>query len=195
MNWNTPPLSGKTIILGISAGIAAYKTCDLTRMLVKAGADVHVVLTKAALNFVTPLTLQTLSRNPVHEEMFSLTEEMEIGHTSLADRADVILIAPATADIIAKVATGICDELLTTVVAASKAPVLFAPSMNKNMWTNPITGRNVSILKEFGYIFIEPEEGELACGYEGKGRLPKLEAIIDNLISIIAGNHETNFKR
>ena len=126
-------LKDKTIILGISGGIAAYKCCELTRMLVKQGANIYVVLTKAALNFVTPLTLQTLSGNPVHQEMFDLIEEKEVAHISLADRADATLIAPATADIIAKISHGICDELLTTVVCATKAPVIFAPSINSNM--------------------------------------------------------------
>ena len=177
-------MKGKTIILGISGGIAAYKCCELTRALVKNGADVHIVMTKAATHFVTPLTLQTLSGNAVHQEMFDLTDEMEIGHISLADKADLVLVAPATADILAKVAHGICDELLTTVILATKAPVVFAPSMNTNMWENKITQRNVSLLKECGYKFIEPEVGELACGYEGKGRLPELKTIIDNILAI-----------
>lgn len=171
----------KTIILGISGGIAAYKCCDLVRLLVKSGADVHVVLTKAAMHFVTPLTLQTLSKNPVHTEMFSLIEEGEIGHISLADRADMVVVAPATADIIAKVACGICDELLLTVICATKAPVVFAPSMNSNMWANPITQENIKRLKGLGYRFIEPATGDLACGYEGKGRLPEPEQIIKSL--------------
>lgn len=179
----------KTIILGISGGIAAYKCCDLTRMMVKEGFDVHVILTQAATQFVTPLTLQTLSRNKVHREMFNLTDEMEVGHISLADRADIILVAPATADLIAKVSNGICDELLTTVISATKAPVIFSPSMNENMWTNPITQENVNRLKNFGYKFIEPEEGDLACGYKGKGRLPNLETIVNEVISVIADMH------
>lgn len=156
-------------------------------MMVKAGASVHIVMTKAASHFVTRLTLQTLSGNPVHEDMFNLFTENEISHISFADRADAVLIAPATADIIAKVSNGICDELLTTVICATKAPVIFAPSMNRNMWTNPITQHNIGRLKEVGYTFIEPEEGDLACGYQGKGRLPNLEVIINELFSVIAG--------
>lgn len=178
-------LNDKTIVLGISGGIAAYKCCELTRMLVKAGADLHVILTKAASHFVTPLTLQTLSGNPVNQEIFSLIEEKEVGHISLADRADAILVAPATADIIAKVSHGLCDELLPTVICATKAPVIFAPSMNEKMWTNPITKENVIRLRDYGYKFIEPEEGELACGYEGKGRLPELSIIINEVLSVI----------
>jgi len=171
-------MKDKTIILGITGGIAAYKCCDLTRLLVKQGAFVHIVMTSAAHHFVAPLALQTLSGNKVYSDMFDLTRESEIGHISLADRADLVLIAPATADIIAKISHGICDELLTTVVSATKAPVLLAPSMNSNMWSNPITQENVSRLKGYDYHFIEPAEGELACGYEGKGRLPELDSII-----------------
>ena len=174
-------LAGKQIVLGIGGGIAAYKCCELTRLLVKAGAGVHVVLTKAGAQFVTPLTLQTLSGNPVYTDMFSLIEEREIGHVSLADRADLLLVAPATADLIAKAACGICDDLLTTILCATQAPVVFAPSMNVHMWENPITQENVARLKTFGRRFIEPDSGELACGYEGKGRLPDSEAIMKEL--------------
>lgn len=174
----------KQIVLGICGGIAAYKCCELTRLLVKGGMDVHCVLTKAGSQFVTPLTLQTLSGNPVHTEMFDPIQEREIGHISLADRADLMLIAPATADVMAKVAAGICDELLTAVISATKAPVLFAPSMNVNMWKNPITQDNIGRLKKYGYHFIEPEEGLLACGYEGKGRLPAPEAIVERVKSV-----------
>lgn len=177
-------LSGKTIILGVSAGIAAYKSCELVRLLVKSGADVHVILTKNAQHFVTPLTLQTLSCNPVHQEMFSLIEENEIGHISLASRANAIVVAPATADIIAKIAHGICDELLTTVICATKAPVLLAPSMNENMWLNPITQENIQALKKYNYKFIEPASGELACGCDGKGRLPKPELILNGIFKL-----------
>jgi phosphopantothenoylcysteine decarboxylase / phosphopantothenate---cysteine ligase len=180
-------MKNQTIILGISGGIAAYKCCELTRLLVKEGANVHCILTKAGTQFVTPLTLQTLSGNPVHEDMFNLIRESEIGHISLADRADLILTAPATADLIAKVAAGICDDLLTTVICATQAPLAFAPSMNVNMWANPITQRNVNTLREAGYHIIEPAEGELACGYEGKGRLPNPEQIVESLKPILAG--------
>lgn len=178
-------LTGKQIVLGIGGGIAAYKACELTRLLVKAGASVHVVLTKAGQEFITPLTLQTLSGNPVTTDMFSLIQEKEIGHISLADRADLVLIAPATADLIAKAACGICDDLLTTVLVATQAPVIFAPSMNVHMWENPITQENVARLRKFGRHFIEPDSGELACGYEGKGRLPEPEAIMKELQKLL----------
>lgn len=179
-------LNDKAILLGISGGIAAYKCCELVRLINAAGASVRVVMTKAAAHFVTPLTLQTLSGNPVYQDMFSLTSENEIGHVSLADKSDAVLIAPATADIIAKIAHGICDDLLTTIVSATKAPVILAPSMNSNMWENPITQKNVSFLKELGYAFIEPEEGELACGHEGKGRLSDPKAILDSLNRLLS---------
>lgn len=170
--------AGKQLVLGICGGIAAYKCCDLTRLLVKEGAQVHIILTAAGAHFVTPLTLQTLSGNPVHTEMFNLIEEKEIGHIALADRADLLLIAPATADVIARIACGICDDLLTAVVCATRAPVILAPSMNVHMWENRIVQENVARLKKLGYRFIEPEEGELACGDEGKGRLPEAAEIL-----------------
>lgn len=177
-------LINKTIILGIGGGIAAYKCCELVRLLVKEGIDVHCIITKAGQQFVTPLTIQTLSKNPVHTDMWNLIAEREIGHISLADRADLMLVAPATADILAKVACGICDELLTTVISATKAPVLFAPSMNVNMWENPITQDNVKKLKKYGYHFIDPEKGALACGCRGAGRLPEPQDIIKKIMAL-----------
>ncbi len=179
-------LKAKQIVLGIGGGIAAYKCCELTRLLVKQGADVHIVLTQAGLQFVTPLTLQTLSGNPVHTEMFNLIREREVGHIALADRADLLLVAPATADLIAKVSCGICDDLLTTVICATAAPVVFAPSMNVHMWENAITQENVTRLTKLGYRFIDPAEGELACGYEGKGRLPETAAIVSEITTILS---------
>lgn len=178
----------KTIVLGITGGIAAYKSCELVRKFVKSGTDVHVILTDAARHFVTPLTLQTLSKNPVYTDMFSVFPPSDhrtiapshhrTSHISLADRADVILVAPACANTIAKVAHGICDDLLTTTICATKAPVVFAASMNTNMWKNKITQENVARLKKLGYHFVEPEKGELACGCGGIGRMANLDAII-----------------
>ena len=178
-------LENKTIILGISGGIAAYKACDVIRGLKKEGADVHVILTKAGEQFITPLTLQTLSCNPVYTDMFNLIDEAKVQHVSLADKADLVLVAPATADIIAKMACGICDELLTTVICATKAPVVFAPSMNVNMWEHPITQDNIKKLKKIEYYIIEPEEGDLACDYEGKGRLASPDKIVEIARDII----------
>jgi phosphopantothenoylcysteine decarboxylase / phosphopantothenate---cysteine ligase len=174
-------LKNRTILLGITGGIAAYKTCELTRLLVKGGADVHVVMTKSAEQFVTPLTLQTLSQNKIHTDLFDLEKENEIGHINLADKADLIVVAPATANTIAKVTHGLCDDLLTTVISATKAKVVFAPAMNCNMWENPVTKRNVGQLKELNYYIIEPASGELACGYEGDGRMAEPEAIFQKI--------------
>lgn len=171
-------LKGKTIVLGVTGGIAAYKACELTRRLIESGADVHVILTKGAQQFVTPLTFQALSGHPVHTDLFSLTQEQEIGHIALADKADLIFVAPATADVLAKVAHGLCDDLLTTVVCATQAPVLFAPAMNVHMWENPITQENVSKLQKRGYLFVPPDSGFLACGYTGKGRLPESDVLV-----------------
>jgi len=169
--------SGKQVVVGICGGIAAYKAAELVRLFVKAGAEVQVVMTRHATEFVTPLTFQTLSGNPVHSELFNLLQEQEIGHISLADRADLIVIAPATANLIGKVANGLADDLLSTTLMATRAPVLFAPAMNVNMYENPIYQRNQQTLTELGYRFIEPLVGELACGWEGKGKLPDPEAI------------------
>src|SRR3989338_7222764 len=129
-------LSGKRIVLGIGGGIAAYKCCDLVRALAAQGGEVHVILTASAKHFVTPLTLQTLSGHPVHTELFDLTRESTIGHIELADRADAVVVAPATANLLARANAGICDDLLTTVICATRAPVLFCPAMNCNMWSN-----------------------------------------------------------
>lgn len=168
----------KTVVLGVTGGIAAYKACELTRRLVENGAEVHVILTKGAQQFVTPLTFQALSGHPVHTDLFSLTQEQEIGHIALADKADLILVAPATADFLAKVAHGLCDDLLTTVICATRAPVLLAPAMNVHMWENPITQENVAKLKQHGLLLVEPDSGFLACGYTGKGRLPDADVLL-----------------
>src|SRR5512134_3162287 len=141
-------LKDKTIVLGVTGGIAVYKAVELLRLYVKAGAVVHVVMTRSAQEFVTPLTFQTLSGNPVHTELFSLYQEREIGHISLADRADLFVVAPATANVVGKVAGGIADDLLTTTIMATKAPVLFVPAMNVNMWENPLYRQNEAKLKD-----------------------------------------------
>jgi phosphopantothenoylcysteine decarboxylase/phosphopantothenate--cysteine ligase len=169
------------IVLGVSGGIACYKAAELVRLLVREGFSVQVVMTREAMNFVTPLTFQTLSGRPVATEIFSLTQESEIGHINLADQADVLVIAPATANIIGKIASGIADDLLTTVVMATQAPVLIAPSMNVHMLENPILQENIRKLKRLGYNFMEPAEGYLACGYEGKGRLPEPAEIAEEI--------------
>lgn len=179
-------IKDKNIVLGVTGGIAAYKSCELTRLLIKAGASVHVIMTSGAAEFVTPLTFQTLSRKPVHTDLFSLTQEAEVGHISLADRADLFVIAPATANIIGKIANGIADDLLTTSVMATKAPVLLAPAMNCNMYDNPIVQDNMNRLKRYGYHFIDSETGELACGYEGKGRMAEPGDIMEEIEAILS---------
>ena len=176
----------KNIVLGITGGIAAYKACELIRLMAKSGANVNVIMTKGAAEFVTPLTLQTLSRNPVHTDLFSLTQEAEVGHISLADRADLFVIAPATANVIGKIAGGIADDLLTTTIMATKVPVLLAPAMNCNMYENPIVQENMNKLKGYGYIFIDSETGELACGYEGKGRMAEPGDIMEEIETILS---------
>ena len=171
-------LNNKKIVLGVCGGIAVYKAVELLRLLVKAGADVTVVMTRNAQEFVTPLTFQSLSGNPVHSELFNLYQEKTIGHISLADAADLFIVAPATANVIGKVNAGIADDLLTTAIMATTAPVLFAPAMNVNMYQNPVYQRNEAALAQLGYHFVAPAEGELACGYSGKGKLAAVEDIV-----------------
>ncbi len=166
------PLDGKTVVAGVCGGIACYKVADLVRELVKAGAAVRVMMTAAAREFITPLTLQALSGHPVATNTFDLTQESQIGHIRLADSADVVIIAPATANIIGKVAAGIADDVVTTVLLATRAPIVMAPAMNVNMWENPIVQANLARLRDRGVRVVEPAEGLLACGWEGKGRLP-----------------------
>ena len=165
-------LKDKNIIVGVTGGIAAYKAVDVVSQLKKKGAEAFVIMTEGAQEFVTPLTFQTISQNPVSTKIFSQPTTWEVEHISLADRADAIIIVPATANIIGKIAGGIADDMLTTVVLASKAPIIFAPSMNVNMFENSLTQRNIETLKKLGHHIIEPEEG-FWHGYTGKGRLLK----------------------
>ena len=174
-------LNGKTIVLGVTGGIAAYKSAEIVRQLVQRGANVRVMMTRNAREFITPLTLQTLAQSPVATDTFDLTQESQIGHIRLADTADAIVIAPATADVIAKAATGIADDIVTTVLLATQAPVAFAPAMNVHMYAHPTVAENLAKLKARGITIIDPAEGELACGYEGKGRLPDPTFIVDEL--------------
>lgn len=179
-------MNGKTIVLGVTGGIAAYKAVELLRLLTKAGADVHVIMTKGAMEFVTPLTFQTLSMNPVSTSLFNLISEREIGHIMLADRADLIIIAPATANIVGKLANGIADDMLTTTIMASKAPVLIAPAMNVNMYQSPAYKENEAKLKRRGVLFAEPATGLLACGWEGEGKLQEPQVIFEEALSALA---------
>ncbi len=174
-------IKGKSIVLGVTGGIAAYKACELVRALVREGASVEVVMTKNAMEFVTPLTFQTLSGNRVATMPFDPVWESEIGHISLADKADLVVIAPATASFIGKIASGIADSLLSTVVLATLAPVVVCPAMNVNMYAKDVVQENLNKLRQRGMVIVEPSEGFLACGWEGKGRLPETEDIMSEI--------------
>lgn len=168
----------KEIILGVSASIASYKACDIIRALKEEGFGVTVIMTEDAKEFITPLTLASLSQNKVYSQMFGDPEVWDIEHVSLAEKADLVLVAPATADIISKIACGAGSGLLSATVLATKAPVLIAPAMNSNMYENKITQANISKLKSLGYKFVGPEKGRLATGKFGLGHLAKTEDIV-----------------
>lgn len=173
----------KTVVIGVSGGIAVYKTLDIISALRKKDIDVRVIMTDSAVKFVNPLTFQSLSQNMVVTDMFAEPKAFEIQHISLAQKADLMLIAPATANIIGKVANGIADDMLSTTVMATKAKVIFAPAMNTNMYENKIVQGNIEKLKRYGYDFIEPESGRLACGDVGKGKLATVDDIVDRVLS------------
>lgn len=170
--------TARTVLVGVTGSIAAYKACEIIRLLKKDGLDVRVLLTKEAGAFVTPLTFQTLSQNEVVSDMFELPEEWNPRHTSLADKAGLVLIAPATANIIGKLASGICDDILTCTVFATKAPVLIAPAMHASMYDHPVTQGNIARLKKIGYRFVGPVKGKLACGQEGLGHIADVADIV-----------------
>ncbi|KPU43981.1 coenzyme A biosynthesis bifunctional protein CoaBC [Oxobacter pfennigii] len=187
-------LSGKNIVLGVSGGIAAYKALDIVSKLKKLNANVDVIMTSSAAEFIKPLSFQALSQNPVIIDMFEEPKQWEIQHISLAKKADIFVIAPATANIIGKVANGIADDMLSTTVMATKAPVLLAPAMNTNMYESPIVKDNIHKLKKYGYLFIEPASGRLACGDVGKGKLPDVSDIVDEISLILYSNKDYNGK-
>lgn len=167
------------IVVGITGGIAAYKACSIVSCLKQQRANVDVIMTKNACKFITPLTLETLSNNKVIVDMFQRPDYIDVKHITLAKKADLFLIVPATANIIGKVANGIADDMLSTTIMATKSPVIFSPAMNNAMYENPIVQDNLKKLKSYGYKIIEPSIGHLACGYEAKGKLPKNEEIIE----------------
>lgn len=177
-------IAGKNILLGVTGGIAAYQAADLIGMLRAQLADVRVIMTRNAARLISPLTLETISRHPVSIEMFDSTPHPNIDHIQLGRMADVAVIAPATANFIGKLASGIADDLLTTTIVALKSPVVICPAMNENMWLNPIVQENVNKLKAFGYHFVDPEYGEMACGGEGWGRLARLDKIVAYLLNL-----------
>jgi phosphopantothenoylcysteine decarboxylase/phosphopantothenate--cysteine ligase len=180
-------LTGKCVVVGVSGGIAAYKAVEVVSRLRKLGATVYVVMTRAAANFVTPLTFREISGNPVVTSMWDEPKSWNVEHIALATRADLFLIAPATANVIGKLAAGIADDMLTTAVMATKAPVMLAPAMNTNMYLNPLVQGNIARLTGLGYHFIPPDEGMLACGVEGPGRLPEPAAIVERVVALLGG--------
>lgn len=189
-------LNGKKIVVGVCGGIAAYKVVDLVSRLRKLGADIQVIMTKNACQFVTPLTFRSLSNNPVITDMWDEPKEWDVQHISVANRADLFIIAPATANVIGKIANGIADDMLTTTVMATKAPVFFIPAMNTNMYENPITQQNISKLQALGYKFMEPDVGTMAeRGVYGKGRLPEPPQIVDEVTKLFFGEQDFKGKR
>jgi phosphopantothenoylcysteine decarboxylase len=180
------PLAGKRIVLGISGSIAAYKAADLVSQLRKRGADVFPVLTAGGAKFITPLTLQTLARQPVASDLWDEGNGWQPGHIELADKAHLLVVAPATADVIGHFANGLAPDFLSSLYLVTRCPVLVAPAMNGKMWTHPATQQNVSALRARGVEFIGPEEGMLACGYEGIGRLWPVEGILQRIEGMLA---------
>ncbi|OPY84243.1 MAG: Coenzyme A biosynthesis bifunctional protein CoaBC [Syntrophus sp. PtaU1.Bin208] len=178
-------LKDRKIVLGITGGIAAYKAAEMTRQLVKEGAKVKVIMTRSAAEFITPLAMQTLSGSPVFMDMFAAVKDFEIAHIALADYADLLVIVPATANVIGKIASGIADDLLTTTVMATKAPILVCPAMNVKMFENAILQENIKKLAEHGFHVLDPAAGELACGTSGKGRLPEAPEILEEIESLL----------
>lgn len=183
-------LAGKTITLGVAGGIAAFKVAQLASNLKAAGLQVHVVMTRSAQELVRPLTFQVLTGNRVYTDLFDRTSGWNVQHVELANQSDLIVVAPATANIIAKVAAGLADDLLSTVITAAACPVLFCPAMNKNMYENPVVQRNMAVLGELGYHFVEPGRGRLACGVEGIGRLAELDVIQEKIEDLLASKKD-----
>lgn len=179
-------MSAPVVIVGVTGSIAAYKAADLVSKLVKRGCEVHVVMTHGAQEFITPLTMQTLSRNTVVTGVFDGAHGWKPGHIDLADRAQLLLVAPATANIIAELAHGLASNPIGEIALATLAPVLIAPAMNGKMWAHAATQQNVALLKSRGVDFIGPEEGMLACGYEGFGRLWSVDDIVERALQIVA---------
>jgi len=188
-------LNGKTIVLGVTGSIAAYKIAGLASMLVKQHADVHVIMTKNACNFINPITFETLTKHKCLVDTFDRNFEFSVKHVSLAQAADVFLIAPASANVIGKIANGICDDMLTTTVCATRKPVLISPAMNTGMFENPIVQDNLKKLARFGYHIIQPAVGRLACGDVGTGKMPSEEELFNNILLTIAKEKDLKGKR
>ena len=183
-------LEGKTIVLGVTGGIAAYKSANLASMLVKLNADVHVIMTQNATHFITPMTFETLTNNKCIVDTFDRNFSFDVKHVSLAKRGDLFVVAPCTANVIGKLAHGICDDMLTTTMLATKAPKLIAPAMNTGMWENPILQDNLTKLQGYGYHIIEPIIGRLACGDTGTGKMNSEEVIVEHILTFMAKNQD-----
>ena len=186
---------GKTVVLGITGSIAAYKMANVASMLVKKGCNVNVIMTKNATNFINPITFEELTKNKCLVDTFDRNFQYSIAHISLATRADVFMVAPASANVIGKIANGIADDMLTTTIMASKCPKIISPAMNTNMFENPIVQDNLQKLKNYGYEIIEPESGRLAEGMSGKGRLPKEQTLVDYIERALSDNHDLKGKK
>ena len=181
-------LKDKNIVIGMTGGIACYKVCELITHLAREGANVEVVMTKNATEFITPLTIETLSKHKVITDMFEKKSHVEVEHISIARKADLIVVVPATANIIGKVANGIADDMLSTTIMATPAKVVFAPAMNNEMYNNAIVQDNIAKLKGYGYYFINPIEGNLACGYKAVGKLASKNTILENIDNLLKEN-------
>ena len=177
-----------TIVLGVTGSIAAYKACELTRLFVKNGHDVRVIMTQAGTRFVSPLTFRTLSRNPVSTDPFEDPEEWIPGHISLAERANLMVVAPCTSNVIAKMAHGLADDMLTATALATSAPLVLAPAMNTGMWDNPVTQANLTALAGRGVTLVDAGTGDLACGTVGKGRMADTQAVFAACESLLAAS-------
>ncbi|WP_422448235.1 bifunctional phosphopantothenoylcysteine decarboxylase/phosphopantothenate--cysteine ligase CoaBC [Thermoanaerobacterium sp. DL9XJH110] len=188
-------LNDKFITMGVTGSIAAYKAVELVRLLKKKGADVQVIMTKSACEFIKPLTFQVVSRNPVITDMFEKPYYWEVEHVALADKADLFLVAPATANIIAKIAAGIADDMLSSTILATRAKVLIVPAMNVHMYENPVTQKNISYLRSLGFEIMEPAEGALACGYAGKGRFPEPGEILKRIEALMGKRRDFHNKK
>ncbi len=188
-------LTGKTIVLGVTGGIAAYKSANLASMLIKLHADVHVIMTQNATKFITPMTFETLTNNKCIVDTFDRNFSFDVKHVSLAKRGDLFVVAPCTANVIGKLAHGICDDMLTTTMLATRAPKLIAPAMNTGMWENPILQDNLTKLKGYGYHIIDPIIGRLACGDTGTGKMNSEEVIVEHILAFMAKEHDLKGKR
>ena len=188
-------LKGKTVVLGVTGSIAAYKIANLASSLVKLHADVHVIMTKNATNFINPIAFETLTKNKCMTDTFDRNFMYNVAHVSIADKADVMLAAPASANIIAKMAHGIADDMLSTTYLAMKCPIIVSPAMNVNMFTNPVVQRNIKTLEDFGVTVIPPDNGYLACGYTGAGKMPSEQVLLDYILRVIAKEKDLAGKR